>query len=107
MQQRRTLRTQGVVADPVDRQRGYARIVVKFQGMYTDVASDLSHRGYVQNEWTTLGLHVRGDELTGFGDGAEVLRATDGRLTAGATGLYTWASQGVRFDDLTVTSTSS
>ncbi len=90
----------------VDRQRTYARLAVSVAGELTLLAEDLDHPGYVSEQAFELALRVVGDRIEGLIDGAVVLATTDGRLAAGAVGLYSWASEDLAFDDLTVTSTT-
>jgi phosphodiesterase/alkaline phosphatase D-like protein len=87
----------------VDRQRSFVRLVARVDGVFSLLDADEAFAGYASDTWTELRLTVDGSAIRGYVDGALVVSATDARLPAGAVGLYSWGSQGVRFDDLSVT----
>ena len=86
----------------LDVERGYARLVAKESGDYHLLAEDLDHPGFVQGTPTRLSLEVEGDQVRAYVDDMQVLTATDTRHLSGAAGLYTWANESARFDDLEV-----
>ena len=86
----------------VDTQRGFIRIVAKDAGDYYLVAEELNHPGYSANTDHTLKLSVNGSIIEAYLDDSLVLTATDTRHNSGAVGLYSWYSENVRFDDLSV-----
>src|SRR5258706_5592459 len=52
--------------------------------------------------WTTLRLLVRGDQISAFVDGRQVLQATDATLDQGRAGVYGYAMGGLEFDNFSV-----
>ncbi|MFL5801746.1 MAG: hypothetical protein ACJ8CR_08385 [Roseiflexaceae bacterium] len=53
-------------------------------------------------QWTTLRLLVRGDQLSAFVDGQQVLQASDATLDQGRAGVYGYAMGGLEFDNFSV-----
>ena len=66
------------------------------------VAEELNHPGYSANTDHRLKLSVNGSSIEAYLDDSLVLTATDTRHNSGAIGLYSWYSENVRFDDLSV-----
>jgi hypothetical protein len=58
--------------------------------------------GFGLRSWSTLRLAVRGQVLTAWVDGREVLSARDATLSAGRAGVAGYPANGLEFDNLTV-----
>ena len=84
-----------------DRQRAYRRLVKVHNGVFTLLAEDSVP--YVQGQTYQVDFLVEGAQLEVKIDGASVFNVADTSLTAGTVGLYTWANNGARFDNVQVT----
>ena len=84
-----------------DKQRNYRRLVKVHNGVYTLLASDTVP--YVEGQTYQVEMQVEGSQLTVRIDGATIFAVSDSSVTAGTVGLYTWANNGARFDDVQVT----
>lgn len=86
----------------LDRQRGFARLVARVDGQFRLLDSETPYVGYAADTWTEISLSVSGDTVEASVDGTLLLSATQGDLPEGAVGLYSWGSEGLQFDDLSV-----
>ena len=82
------------------RQRSYRRLIKKEGGVFTLLAQDSVP--YVAGQTYQLRIIAQGTLLQVWIDGSSVLSVTNGALSSGSIGLYTWANKGSYFDDVVV-----
>ena len=68
------------------------------------VLASLDAPGYEPRRWNTIMFSVNGDQLRAFFNGQATMEVRDAHLSSGSAGLYTRASGGILFDDVTITS---
>jgi hypothetical protein len=91
----------------VDRQRTFARLVVRHGGTFTLLDSDSEYVGYTTSTWSWLRLVVDGNTIEAYvsSNGMSwdlLLSGTDSNVPRGGVGLYVWGVEGVQFDDVAV-----
>ncbi|MEZ6038129.1 MAG: alkaline phosphatase D family protein [Planctomycetota bacterium] len=84
----------------MDAQRHYRRLVKVVGGQWTTLWE--SDDDYPPGVWQQLSFSAQGDRLRVGLNGMTLCDVRDASLTLGRAGLYCWASQGARFDDLRV-----
>lgn len=86
----------------MDSERGYRRLVKNRGGQFTVLAE--SPVGYTPGQWYWVEVKAHGPVIYVYLNGTLILSATDTEpLTSGGIGLYSWGSDDVCFDDVTVT----
>ena len=84
-----------------DQQRSNRRLVKVHNGVFTLLAEDSVP--YVQGQTYQVDFLAEGAQLEVQIDGTSIFNVADTSLTAGTVGLYTWANNGARFDNVQVT----
>ena len=84
----------------MDGQRSYRRLVRVVNGSHTILSED--DRRYQSNDDYGVTVEAIGPSLKVYVEGALVLEATDPAHPSGTIGFYCWASQNVRFFDVTI-----
>lgn len=84
----------------LDSQRNYRRLVRKLNGAITTLWQQTA--GFVVGEPLTLTIDAVGARLTGYLGTAQMFEVQDGNLSAGGIGMYTWANDGARFEEVEV-----
>ncbi|MEO6000549.1 MAG: hypothetical protein ABIN89_27135 [Chitinophagaceae bacterium] len=84
----------------MDRERGYRRLVKKFEGMFRLLKEDTTL--YEMNRNYIVTVDCLGDHIIIYIDGVEKFEAFDKDLAKGQVGLYCWANSGACFTDVRV-----
>ena len=85
----------------MDNERGYRRLVRRYQGKSVVLASD--SYAYVSNRWNQVKIRVIGNSITVFYNGEVVFEATDEMISSGGIALYSWYNAASKFDNISVT----
>jgi len=84
----------------MDYQGSYRRLVKKVAGKVTTLWEDAIQ--YTVGQAYLLTIDCVGDRLTGYLDGTRLFSIADRSLSEGSVGLYCWANDGARFNDVRV-----
>lgn len=91
----------------VDRQRNFARLTLRHNGVTALLKA--ATFTYEVDVWYRLTLNLQGNtvsasvcKLSNCNGTVVTVATTDSALDHGAVGLYSWGSNGVRFDDISV-----
>ena len=87
----------------IDAERFCRRLIKKVNGVITVLAEDIEENSYSPGRWYNMKVIAVGDNIKIYSDGELVYDVVDHSLLNGKIAMYTWADQGVSFDEILVT----